>query len=231
MQQYQDTALVQNSTVQSILPVVGGTVQVYNKGTLVLASIFSDNGITPVDQVANPIITDSNGRFDFYAANGRYDYTITAPGISTITVHDTLLEDLAGLFAIGTLVTASAANTTNNLTTATPANLVSINLPVGTWDIEGVAEFVPASTTSLSAIQVGISLHSTPTFDGLGTYSRQIYPAAFVPNTLVPVDVVTPTLRIVVTVPNTSVYLVGIATFGTSTLTAGGSIRATLVTN
>lgn len=39
-------------------------------GSGALATIYSDDGITPI---ANPVSTDSNGRFAFYVADGRYD--------------------------------------------------------------------------------------------------------------------------------------------------------------
>jgi hypothetical protein len=41
-----------------------------------LAQLFSDNGLTPV---SNPTYTDQNGRYVFYAANGRYTTRIEPP--------------------------------------------------------------------------------------------------------------------------------------------------------
>jgi hypothetical protein len=56
-----------------------------------LATIYSDNGVTPK---ANPITADNNGYFEFYAADGRYSLTITGSGIQTQTIPDVLVEDL-----------------------------------------------------------------------------------------------------------------------------------------
>jgi hypothetical protein len=97
MQRYQDSVLTQNANGVTVVG-TGLTVTVYNAGTVVLATIYSDNGVTSVDQLTTPIITDINGRFEFYATNGRYDITITGEAITTITVQDIYLEDLSQFF-------------------------------------------------------------------------------------------------------------------------------------
>lgn len=56
-----------------------------------LATIYSDNGVTTQP---NPITTDGNGYFAFYAADGRYDLRITAVGIKPVILNDILLEDI-----------------------------------------------------------------------------------------------------------------------------------------
>lgn len=57
-----------------------------------LATIYSDNGVTTAP---NPLSTDHNGYFEFYAADGRYDITIQASDIDTEVITDILLEDPA----------------------------------------------------------------------------------------------------------------------------------------
>lgn len=54
------------------------------------AALYSDNGVTAQ---ANPVVTDANGYFSFYAADGRYTLTITGRGFSTRQIADVLLED------------------------------------------------------------------------------------------------------------------------------------------
>lgn len=76
-------------------PAPGATVTVYNAGTLVLATIYSDNLSTPK---ANPFTADSNGYIFFYAADGRYDVVISGTGIATpYTWGDNLLDNPAAL--------------------------------------------------------------------------------------------------------------------------------------
>lgn len=55
------------------------------------ATIYSDNGSTVITQ---PISTGTLGEFSFYAADGRYDISVTK-GTSTSTITDVLLEDSA----------------------------------------------------------------------------------------------------------------------------------------
>lgn len=68
-------------------------------------TIYSDNGVTPR---TNPITTNANGFFEFYAADGRYTLQITGTGISPITITDILLEDPAdGSAAVFSTLTAT----------------------------------------------------------------------------------------------------------------------------
>ncbi|MBB5509566.1 carboxypeptidase-like regulatory domain-containing protein [Paraburkholderia atlantica] len=71
-------------------PVAGASVQVnvYPGGTP--ATIYSDNGVTVT---ANPLTTDSNGAFSFYAADGHYQLVISGANIQTQTINDILLVD------------------------------------------------------------------------------------------------------------------------------------------
>lgn len=71
--------------------VAGASVQVNLHGTTTPATIYSDNGVT---QTANPLTTDVNGSFSFYAADGHYDLAITGPNILPVSVDDILLVDV-----------------------------------------------------------------------------------------------------------------------------------------
>ena len=79
------------ASAQTGLPLVGAAVlvQLYPSGTT--AVIYAvDSTSTPV---ANPLGTDVNGQFSFYAANGRYQLTITPQGGVPYTLTDILLSD------------------------------------------------------------------------------------------------------------------------------------------
>ena len=73
------------------------SVTVYNTGTAVKPTIYSDNGIT---EQANPFTTDSMGRWAFYVANGRYDIQFSGSMISTYLLVDVLIEELGGANAV-----------------------------------------------------------------------------------------------------------------------------------
>ena len=74
-------------------PVGGSAVLVTPLNSVIPAALYSDNGITAL---TNPLVTDSLGRFAFYAADGHYSLTVSAAGASTYTLTDILLDDTAG---------------------------------------------------------------------------------------------------------------------------------------
>jgi hypothetical protein len=59
-------------------------------GTGALSTIYSDNGITPK---SNPVVTDANGRFDFFAADGRFDFVVTGADITSYTLAEIEISD------------------------------------------------------------------------------------------------------------------------------------------
>lgn len=102
MQKYQNNVQTQNGQSISGVSVL---VQNYPSGTA--ATIYSDNGVT---QATNPLTTDANGTFSFYAANGHYSLQLSGKGVQQ-TVNDVLLMDLTGL---GSSLPASAGIVWNN---------------------------------------------------------------------------------------------------------------------
>lgn len=88
MQKYRDTVTDRNGNALQ-----GISVLVQNYPALTTATIYSDDGITPV---ANPMTTDAYGTFQFYAADGRYSITISGSNITTTVISDVpLLDDPA----------------------------------------------------------------------------------------------------------------------------------------
>ena len=80
------------TTVQQSYP--SATVTVFNHGTIVLATIFSDNSSTPL---ANPFTASAQGFWFFYAADGSYDIQFSGGGIpSPFTWADYLLNTSSG---------------------------------------------------------------------------------------------------------------------------------------
>lgn len=69
------------------------TVTVYLTGTGTLATLYSNNSVSPTP-LANPFTANSNGTWQFYAVNGRYDIVLSGAGIgSPFTISDVLLDD------------------------------------------------------------------------------------------------------------------------------------------
>lgn len=91
MQKYQNNVLLSPGGIA--VPNASVLVLDYPGGTT--ATIYSDNGVTVA---ANPLTTDANGAFGFYAADGHYSLQITGNvggvAITPVTVPDILLTDV-----------------------------------------------------------------------------------------------------------------------------------------
>lgn len=130
--------LVRTSGLNSITKVQASypacTITVYVSGTVTLASIYSDNGVTPL---ANPFTANADGTWTFFADNGTYDVVKSGAGIPTaLTVHGITTFDPA--VATGQVRDCSAPKY------GSPANSASVrihncilDLPVG---VGGVAD-------------------------------------------------------------------------------------------
>jgi len=84
------SGLTSTTQVQQSFPACTVTIFIHGGG---LATIFSDNSGTPL---SNPFTATSNGRWLFYAANGRYDVQLSGAGFpSPVTYSDISIADPA----------------------------------------------------------------------------------------------------------------------------------------
>lgn len=135
----------------------------------------------------------------------------------------TATNDSAAAGGIGELLTAElAVGSATSLVTATAKTIISVSLTAGDWDVNGVVNFLPAATTSLTSHSAG----SSSTDNTLGADGTLVSDsvAAVVLGSVTLRDAF-PTQRFSLA-STTTVYLVGSATFTVSTMTAYGSIRA-----
>jgi hypothetical protein len=86
MQNYFDVVQDQHGNA-----IPGASVFVYDAGGLP-ATLFSDNGVTPT---ANPLTTNTDGEYDFFAANGRYSLDIQIAGYAPQNKTGIILFDPA----------------------------------------------------------------------------------------------------------------------------------------
>ena len=112
-----------------------------------------------------------------------------------------------------------------SLTTGTPANVTSIALTAGDWDVEGTVDYV-ASTASIAVSAVWESGINTTTA-ALPTDGTEVFYAtpAVIATTSFKTSLVIPR-KIINVSAGTTVYLVTEATFTAGTVTAYGSITA-----
>lgn len=167
MQKYLNN--VQNVNSDGVLsPAIGASVTV-NTLAGALATIYSDNGITPI---TNPIFTDGFGEFGFYAADGRYNLSINYKGQITL-VNDILLEDPAdGSAALAASSGSSLIGFIQAGTGAVARTLQSKgreNISVTDYgaDITGVASAVTAFQNTINSTpDGGVNIITVPA----GTY-------------------------------------------------------------
>lgn len=86
------SGIASTNVIQASYPGATVTVNVHGGG---LATIYSDNNLTPL---ANPFSPQTNGYWEFYAANGRYDVIFSGGGIaSPFTLSDLIAFDGPGI--------------------------------------------------------------------------------------------------------------------------------------
>jgi hypothetical protein len=109
VQRYTNFIASTTATNSTLTVLSNASCVVYIAGTLGAATIYSDNGVTPL---ANPFLSSATGRIDFYAANGRYDVVVSKTGYLTVTISDIELDDLlasSGSNSVGYLPAGTGA--------------------------------------------------------------------------------------------------------------------------
>lgn len=89
MQKHQDN-LASRINGNALQPLSGVTVTVTDDATGLPAALYSDDGVTPITA---SIVTDDNGGYSFYAADGKYTVTFTGVRLSTPVTRKIILED------------------------------------------------------------------------------------------------------------------------------------------
>jgi hypothetical protein len=145
------------------------------------------------------------------------------------SVAGTNTNNNAAAGTVGEFVTATVASPGASISTGTPANVTSISLTAGDWDVSATLDFAPAATTTITQLNASISLTtgalaSQAGGGGLGTDPTTTWNQASSANAAL-VAIVVPPVRISIAA-TTTVFLVQSATFATSTMTAYGTIRA-----
>lgn len=148
-------------------PISGVSVRVVTFPVAADATIYSDDGITTT---TNPLTTDANGRFAYYAADGRYSEQLSGAGITPLTVSDILLQDAVAatipesLFHNLSLQCSIAGNALtialktaagSNPSTASPVRIVFRNATATTGDHTSVAVTSATSLTISSGSLLG----------------------------------------------------------------------------
>lgn len=151
--------------------------------------------------------------------------TISATGAITPSTTNgivgTAIADNANAGSVGEYI--SATNSGVSMTSGTAANITSISLTAGDWDVSGQVVAVAAGSTSVTQLSVGVNTVSASipaVAAGLGVSQLT---GTLGTGTLPAIGTMPTRINVSTT---TTVYLVAQVTFSTSTCTVNGYIRA-----
>ena len=182
--------------------------------------LYFMNGETFADSSGN--IYYSNGTIMADADGGLYGVGVHLTNIPSSAINGIQNGSNASSFVLGEFAsTTLAVGSAVSLTSGTAKTVTSISLSAGDWDVTGVVDFHPGSTTTTTYFQGGISTNN----NGLGSQDSYFSDPYAIATTSVDISEAVPVVRISITAV-TTVYLVAKAGFGTSTLSAYGTIRA-----
>lgn len=149
------------------------------------------------------------------------DATAGGTAILGTNTNDLASEGYVGQWLQSIVTSGSAVS----LTTGTLANVTSVTLTAGDWDVTGMVVLVPTGTTTLTQVQYGVwtannALDNVTSANGnTGIWSQ----ASAVPNSDLSFQIANYRVSIAAT---TTIYLNVQANFGASTLSAFGRISA-----
>jgi hypothetical protein len=165
--------------------------------------------------------TNSNNPINLSGINVQVFITLRAEDMLLgTTTNDNAAAGYIGEYISSTVLIGAEVTLTN----ATPANVTSISLTAGDWDVSGQVSFDPAGTTQGTVFAGGINTVSAtlPTAPGAGAYFLNTdVPGTAGTANYGPVGVV----RISIST-TTTVYLVAQSNFTVSTMKAYGFIGA-----
>jgi hypothetical protein len=176
------------------------------------AATLSGNAIG-VSGAAVPLLNGAN------TWSGAQAFSSTITPSQTAGIVGTTTNNNANAGSVGEYIPNSTSGT--SLSTGVAANCTSVNLTAGDWDVSGSIQFMPNTSTTVAAIAAGVNTTSA-TFGGVGTFNSLTATMGVGPTTEI---MSTPVSRVSIASP-TTVFLVGQASFGTSTMTCNGFIRA-----
>jgi hypothetical protein len=207
---------------------------------------FSDiSGVATGAQLPNPSASTLGGVKSLASITHQYLTSIGTNGLPTQA--QPACGDLSDATYCNSTVGQLAGTTTNNnassgnigeyissviasgsavsLTTNTNANVTSISLTAGDWDVSGFVAFVGGSTTTVAFVTGSISLTSGTIDTSADRQDSIFYNSATIFTTLIAANTITGPSRFSLS-GTTTVFLIARAGFGTSTCSAYGTIRA-----
>ena len=213
---------------------VSGVLPVANGGTNAsTASITSFNNITGYSAAGatgttttnlvfstSPSITTPTLVGNTTLSTGNVIFSASGKGIQGTTTNDN-----ADAGIVGEYVSSSVGNTTVTLTTGVTANLTSISLTAGDWDVQGNVGFDTATTANLTYWYAGVTKTSATLEGGYFQATNMNAPTGGAVFGASAFSLPTPVARISLSA-TTTVYLITNVGFTVAAVKAGGMIKA-----
>lgn len=218
--------IIVTPALSDIFPVVQSGIT-YQESFTQLSSLFATSGsnsnITSLSGLTTPLSIAQGGTA---SATGNPTFVSVAFSPTTGGIVGTATNDSAGAGTVGqfinsVILTGSAVA----LTTNTAANITSISLSAGDWDVWGTLWLAPAAGTITTTIAVAVSqtTGTMPTTPAIGTSIQMIRGLSTAATEVCILEA--PTTRISIG-GTTTIYLVAYVTFTTSTMGGYGSLCA-----
>lgn len=211
-------------TTATSVGIGGGNINAGGTGTF--GGTLSVTGHTTFEGVTSTGATGT-GKL-VYDTSPTFVTQITSPKVANtagVAIQGTNTNDDAATGYVGELITSSVASgSAVSLSTGTAADVTSITLTAGDWDVWGDIQFLSAATTTITSGSASISTTSATGDFTAGYFGNFNYPSGTVlgvSNTTAKAGV-----RRMTVSSNTTVYLVAFQTFGTSTLKGWGFLGA-----
>lgn len=195
--------------------------------TIIYNGNYTQSGSRPT--LSNP---NANAQF-FNQGNNHFQSSTEAPSFagkfytpSPLIAAGTTTNDDAATGNIGQITVSEVlVGSAVSLTTGTPANVTSISLTAGDWDVDGCVMFVAGGSTTSTAYHATIHTTSAtlPTKPNKGAYGYVYSAGGFTGGS--ERGMPTGTIRYSLS-STTTVYLIAQSSFATSTMEAYGYIRA-----
>jgi hypothetical protein len=192
--------------------------------SLVTGAIFytvSDNSATPIWRIEWVLWPTAAAECAFLGIGATG--TSATGQIAATATNDSAAAGKVGEYTSGSRAFGSAISLTNNV----GANVVTLSLTAGDWDVWGEVYFLPNTGTIMNSAQAGVSVVSTTPSATPGLYSSIYYAGLGAIGTSYGggVSQEAPKVRISLSA-TTNIFLVANANFTTNTLTAFGGIQA-----
>ncbi len=180
----------------------------------------SGTAISDTDWIA--LLADLTTAMSASIANdGQTTCSASIPFAAGATIKGVATNSDAATGYVGEFLSANAS--AQSLSTDTPANVTSISLTAGDWDVSGTVKFIPAGGAAVTVLQVAVNSTSATVPGITGGLPVNQLVLAFTVNQAQSLPVATVRVSVAIT---TTYYLVGRATFGAGTCTADGYISA-----